>query len=155
MIWVRISHTIAPLPTVEADAPKFDHGDTEESPRPVPNASRISANEVDTNAPPITAAQDTPDEYASLLLDDRNFEMSHFDQTLGVHNSMVEFGCGRITNRRRSPMSIFMILFVVLLVAWLLGLSVFHVAGGFIHILLIVAVISLIIHFVRGRTTSA
>jgi uncharacterized protein DUF5670 len=54
-----------------------------------------------------------------------------------------------------SPMSIFMILFLVLLVAWLLGLSVFHVAGGFIHILLIVAVISLIVHFVRGRTTSA
>lgn len=52
-------------------------------------------------------------------------------------------------------MSIFTILFVVLLVAWLLGLSVFHVAGGFIHILLILAVISLIVHFLRGRTASA
>jgi hypothetical protein len=52
-------------------------------------------------------------------------------------------------------MSIFMVLFMVLLVAWLLGVSVFHVAGGLIHILLIVAVISLILHFVRGRTTSA
>ena len=52
-------------------------------------------------------------------------------------------------------MSIFMILFVVLLVAWLLGISVFHVAGGFIHILLIVAVISLVVHFVRGRAASA
>jgi hypothetical protein len=52
-------------------------------------------------------------------------------------------------------MSIFMILFVVLLVAWLLGISVFHVAGGFIHILLIVAVISLVLHFVRGRAASA
>jgi hypothetical protein len=48
-------------------------------------------------------------------------------------------------------MSIFTILFVVLLVAWLLGLSVFHVAGGLIHILLIFAVIALILHFVRGR----
>jgi len=48
-------------------------------------------------------------------------------------------------------MSIFTILFVVLLVAWLLGLSVFHVAGGLIHILLVFAVISLILHFVRGR----
>jgi hypothetical protein len=36
-------------------------------------------------------------------------------------------------------------------VAWLLGFSVFHVASGLIHILLIVAVISLILHFVRGR----
>ena len=47
-------------------------------------------------------------------------------------------------------MSIFSILFVILLVAWLLGLSVFHVAGGLIHILLVVAVIFLILHFVRG-----
>ena len=47
-------------------------------------------------------------------------------------------------------MSIFSILFVILLVAWLLGLSVFHVAGGLIHILLVVAVILLVLHFVRG-----
>ena len=45
----------------------------------------------------------------------------------------------------------FMALFIVLLVAWLLGLVAFHVAGGLIHLLLIVAVISLIVHFVRGR----
>jgi hypothetical protein len=36
-------------------------------PIPVPNASRISDNAAATNAPAITAAQDTPDEYASLL----------------------------------------------------------------------------------------
>ena len=47
--------------------------------------------------------------------------------------------------------SSFLILFVVLLVAWILGWFVFHVAGGLIHILLVVAVISLIVHFVRGR----
>ena len=52
-------------------------------------------------------------------------------------------------------MSIFTILFVVLLVAWLLGFSVFHVAGGLIHLLLIFAVIALILHFVRGRTRAA
>ncbi|PYX00149.1 MAG: lmo0937 family membrane protein [Acidobacteria bacterium] len=44
----------------------------------------------------------------------------------------------------------FTILFIVLLVAWLLGWGVFHVATGLIHILLIVAVIALILHFVRG-----
>jgi Family of unknown function (DUF5670) len=49
-------------------------------------------------------------------------------------------------------MSIFTILFAVLLVAWLLGFSVFHIAGGLIHILLIFAIISLVLHFVRGRT---
>jgi hypothetical protein len=49
-------------------------------------------------------------------------------------------------------MSFFTILFALLLVAWLLGFTVFHVAGGLIHILLIFAIISLVLHFVRGRT---
>jgi hypothetical protein len=40
---------------------------------------------------------------------------------------------------------------VVLLVAWALGLGVFHVAGGLIHLLLLLAVISILYHFVRGR----
>ena len=52
-------------------------------------------------------------------------------------------------------MSIFTILFAVLLVAWLLGLTVFHVAGGLIHLLLIFDVISLIVHFVRARPRAA
>jgi len=45
----------------------------------------------------------------------------------------------------------FLVLFVVLVVAWLLGWAAFHVAGGLIHLLLIVAVISLVVHFVCGR----
>ncbi len=52
-------------------------------------------------------------------------------------------------------MSIWTILFVVLLVAWILGWGVFHVAGGLIHLLLILAVISLILHFVRGAAARA
>ncbi|MGH7866479.1 MAG: lmo0937 family membrane protein, partial [Candidatus Dormibacteraceae bacterium] len=39
-----------------------------------------------------------------------------------------------------------------LLILWLLGFLAFHVAGGLIHILLILAIIALIYHFVRGRT---
>jgi hypothetical protein len=49
----------------------------------------------------------------------------------------------------------FIILFVVLLVAWALGFLAFHVAGGLIHLLLIIAVISLIVHFVRGGGRAA
>ncbi|MGA2195157.1 MAG: lmo0937 family membrane protein [Bryobacteraceae bacterium] len=45
-------------------------------------------------------------------------------------------------------------LFVILLVLWALGFFAFHVAGGLIHILLIIAVISLVIHLFRGRTVS-
>ena len=39
----------------------------------------------------------------------------------------------------------------LLVILWLLGFLAFHVAGGLIHILLIVAVIVLVLHFVRGR----
>ena len=45
----------------------------------------------------------------------------------------------------------FLILFAVLLVAWILGFLAFHVAGGLIHLLLLVALISLVVHLVRGR----
>ena len=44
----------------------------------------------------------------------------------------------------------FLALFVILLVLWLLGFVAFHVAGGLIHLLLILAVISIILHFFRG-----
>jgi hypothetical protein len=51
-------------------------------------------------------------------------------------------------------MTIWTILFVVLLIAWISGFTVFHVAGGLIHLLLVLAVISLIIHFVTGARTA-
>ncbi|GAC1432768.1 MAG: hypothetical protein NVS1B11_18910 [Terriglobales bacterium] len=41
-------------------------------------------------------------------------------------------------------------LFVVLLVMWLLGFS-FHVAGGLIHLLLVVALVVLVINLLTGR----
>ena len=47
-------------------------------------------------------------------------------------------------------MNIFTLLFVILMVAWIFGWMVFHVAGALIHLLLIAAVISLILYFVRG-----
>jgi len=43
-------------------------------------------------------------------------------------------------------------LFVILLIMWLLGFFAFHIAGGLIHILLIVAVISLVLHLFRGNS---
>ena len=51
-------------------------------------------------------------------------------------------------------MSIFMVLFMVMLIAWLLGFAAFHVAGGLLNLLLIVAVISLVLHFVPGARTA-
>lgn len=51
-------------------------------------------------------------------------------------------------------MSLWTILFVILLIAWLGGVTVFHVAGGLIHLLLVLALISLVVHFVAGGTRS-
>jgi hypothetical protein len=42
---------------------------------------------------------------------------------------------------------------VILLVAWLLGWGVFHVAGGLIHLLLVIAVVVFLINFISGRRT--
>jgi uncharacterized membrane protein YtjA (UPF0391 family) len=41
-------------------------------------------------------------------------------------------------------------IFVVLLILWLLGFSL-HIAGGLIHILLVVALVILVINLVSGR----
>jgi hypothetical protein len=41
-------------------------------------------------------------------------------------------------------------IFVVLLVLWLLGFSL-HVAGGLIHLLLVVALVVLVINLLSGR----
>lgn len=40
---------------------------------------------------------------------------------------------------------------VVLLVLWALGAFVIPVAGGLIHILIILAIIAVVVHFVTGR----
>ena len=41
--------------------------------------------------------------------------------------------------------------FVILLVLWLFGLTTAYTMGGFIHILLVLAVIVLVIQVVSGR----
>ncbi|HJV56398.1 MAG TPA: lmo0937 family membrane protein [Methylomirabilota bacterium] len=48
-------------------------------------------------------------------------------------------------------MSRFLIAFAVLLVAWALDAFVLHLTGGLIHVLLVVAIVLLIVHFLRGR----
>jgi Family of unknown function (DUF5670) len=40
---------------------------------------------------------------------------------------------------------------IVLLVLWALGLFAFHVTSGLIHILVVVAVIVLVLHLLRGN----
>lgn len=42
-------------------------------------------------------------------------------------------------------------IFVVLLVLWVLGLVTSYTMGGFIHILLLLAIVTLLIRVIQGR----
>jgi hypothetical protein len=42
-------------------------------------------------------------------------------------------------------------IFVILLVLWLLGLVSSYTLGGYIHILLVIAVVVLVIRLIQGR----
>ena len=44
-------------------------------------------------------------------------------------------------------------IFVILLVLWILGLVSSYTMGGFIHLLLVIAVVILIVNLVSGRRT--
>jgi len=48
----------------------------------------------------------------------------------------------------------FLILAIVLLVLWVGGFFVFHISGLLIHLLIIFAVISLVMHLLRGSKSS-
>ena len=45
----------------------------------------------------------------------------------------------------------FAALAVILIVAWIFGFAVFHVAGGLIHLLIVLAIISFVWHLFSGR----
>ena len=47
------------------------------------------------------------------------------------------------------------IIAAVLIVLWLLGFFAFHVTSAVIHVALVVGIILLVLHFMRGRTASA
>jgi TctA family transporter len=80
--------------------------------------------------------------------------MEHFLAT--ENNQRVTAGGADYELKRlkgREPM--LAIIAAVLLVMWLLGFTAFHVTSGFIHILLILALISLVMHLVRGKSSVA
>lgn len=45
----------------------------------------------------------------------------------------------------------FLVIALILLIAWLAGFIAFHVTAFFIHFLLILAIVAFIVHFVRPR----
>ena len=73
----------------------------------------------------------------------------------------VMFSAQNMSTESESGMNIFrdflfLVIFLVLLIVWVVSRVALHVAGGLVHLILIVAIISLIIHFVRrGGSRSA
>lgn len=47
--------------------------------------------------------------------------------------------------------NILYIIAVILVIGWLLGMFAFHVTGGLIHALIVIAVILVVINLVSGR----
>jgi len=51
----------------------------------------------------------------------------------------------------RKELNMLWTIFVILLIMWALGLATSYTLGGFIHILLVIAVVMLVINLVQGR----
>ena len=59
---------------------------------------------------------------------------------------------GDVVDKRRGTKMLWTI-FVILLVLWLLGVVSSYTIGGFIHILLVLALVVLLINIIGGRRT--
>ena len=46
------------------------------------------------------------------------------------------------------------IIAAVLIVLWLLGFFAFHVTAAFVHVALVVGLVLLVLHFMKGRTAN-
>lgn len=62
--------------------------------------------------------------------------------------------CSEVYKGGSSSMGLFFWLFLVLAALWLILWLGVHITSGLIHLLIIVAVISLIVHLVRGGRKS-
>jgi len=60
-------------------------------------------------------------------------------------------GAKEVRNLNRKKISMLWTIFVILLVLWLLGLVSSYTLGGFIHLLLVIALVVLIIQLLQGR----
>jgi hypothetical protein len=86
-------------------------------------------------------------EVACLCREEPRPRLDHYGNT--SHHGSFQF---KNAEQERNE-TMFLFIFLILLVLWFLGFLAFHVTTGLIHLLLIVAVIALIVHFVRGRST--
>ena len=57
--------------------------------------------------------------------------------------------------RPRKGITMFIALAVILALAWILGFAIFHIASVAIHVLVLAAIVSVVVHFLRrGKGTT-
>jgi len=71
------------------------------------------------------------------------------DRLRRVARELISEGAGKIAREEKTML---WTLIVLLLVFWLLGFA-FNVAGGIIHVLLVIAVVLFVVNLLTGRRT--
>jgi len=72
-----------------------------------------------------------------------------FNVAVRVVGSRV--ACGSAGVSQREEVAMLWTIFVILLVLWLLGVVTSYSLGGFIHVLLVIAVILAVMQLIQGR----
>jgi Family of unknown function (DUF5670) len=79
-----------------------------------------------------------------------------------VHRMPRRVGAYRAATRRKNliariegnTMNLLWAVAVVFFVLWILGFAAFHVTSGFIHVLLVLALLTIVFQLVSGRRTT-
>jgi hypothetical protein len=75
---------------------------------------------------------------------------SSFPNVLGIANAPATAWLDTKSRIQKKEICMFLILAIVLLVVWGVGSLAFHAVGAVIHLLLAFALVSVVVHFVRG-----
>jgi hypothetical protein len=73
---------------------------------------------------------------------------------MGVNRSSHQMSCGttvKIEHQPKRRITMLWTIAVVLIILWLVGLVSSYTMGGFIHILLVIAVVVVLVNIIRGR----
>jgi hypothetical protein len=72
-----------------------------------------------------------------------------------LHCHLKQHDRGRSRAQEQGEENMLGLIAAVLIVLWLLGFFAFHVTTSFIHIALIVGLVFLVLHFMRGSAANA
>ena len=76
------------------------------------------------------------------------------DRPRGIKTAPLGVGAKTKADIPGIGLTMFLAIAAVLVILWALGFIVFHVAGVLIHLLIVLALIAVIVHFVMGRKTA-